>query len=364
MSDTIPSSIADVTAGWLDAVLHRSGAAPGAARVTSMRPTQIGQGIGIMGEIHRVELEYDGDPVDAPSSVVVKLPSAFEGNRAQGIALGMYEAEVRFYTELGPRTPSGLPRIHHAAIVPGTADFVIVMEDLSHLTLVDQVAGMTVDQAAAAVRVLASVHAAWWGRVQTDELAWIPSMVHDRIRMVDQLLPQVWPGFAATFGDALPAGGVELGERFSRSYFALQESFVTRPWTLAHQDYRAENMLFGDPAADEVVVIDWQGLGRGPGAYDVAYVLGGSLPVDERRTHERALVNEYAARLRSHGVDYDATRVWDDYRYAHALGGLATSVFAGATLDLSNERGRHLIETMAARHFTAALDHDCATLMR
>ena len=359
----IPASIDAVTPAWLTRVLHDAGALPAAGSVRGRNATQIGQGVGLMGEIFRVELEYGGDGGDAPASVVVKLPATAEANRAQGVALGMYEAEVRFYAELGPRTPSGLPTIYRSAIEPGTADFVIVMEDLGRLSLVDQATGMSVAQAGAAVRVLAEVHAAWWGKVETPELEWIPSMVHDRIRMVDGILPQVWPGFAAAFADALPEGGLELGEAFSRSYFKLQEGFVTRPWTLAHQDYRVENMLFGDPSADEVVVIDWQGLGRGPGAYDVAYVLGGSLPIEDRRTHERDLVAQYHRRLTSKGVDYDLDQVWDDYCYAQALGGLATTLFAGATLDLSNERGRALVASMAQRHFTAALDHDCLRLM-
>ena len=359
----IPRSIDAASADWLTAVLQDAGALPAGGRVSARRTTQIGQGVGLMGEIFRVELDYEGDRGDAPGSVVVKLPASHEGSRAQGIALGMYEAEVRFYAELAPRTPSGLPAIYHSTIVPGTADFVIVMEDLSRLSMVDQTAGMTVAQAAAAVRVLADIHAAWWGKVQTPELEWIPSMVADRIQMVDGLLGQIWPGFVAAFGDALPEGGVELGEAFSRSYFKLQEGFVSRPWTLAHQDYRVENMMFGDPATDEVVVIDWQGIGRGPGAYDVAYVLGGSLSVADRRAHERELVATYHARLTERGVDYSLEQVWDDYCYAQALGGLATTLVAGATLDVSTERGRALVTSMAERHFTAALDHDCMRLM-
>ena len=360
----IPSSIDSVTPEWLTGVLRDAGSLPRESRVQGRRVTQIGQGAGLMGEIFRVELDVEGDRGAMPPTVVVKLPATHEGSRAQGVALGMYEAEVRFYAELAPRTPSGLPVIYHSDIVPGTADFVIVMEDLCHLAMVDQVAGMTVGQAGAAVRVLADLHAAWWDKVKTPDLEWIPSMVADRIRMVDGLLAQVWPGVAAEFGDVLPPGGLELGEAFSHSYFALQQRFVTRPWTLAHQDYRVENLLFGDPAADEVVVIDWQGIGRGPGAYDVAYLLGGSLSVEDRRAHEDRLVRQYHERLTERGVEYSWGQVWDDYRYAHALGGLAVTLVAGATLDISTARGHALVVSMAQRHFAAALDHDCGRLMQ
>ena len=359
----IVSTIDAVTPQWLTGLFHGAGVLPTASRITARRNTQIGQGVGVMGEIQRVELDVEGDRGGTPATVVVKLPSAFEANRAQGVGLGMYEAEVRFYSELGPSTPSGLPTIYYSNIISGTADFVIVMEDLGRLTMVDQPVGMTVDQAAAALRVLAGVHAAWWGKVETPALDWIPTMNGPRIQMVDGALQQLWPVFAGLFGDILPAGGLELGERFSRNYLHLQQGFVNRPWTLAHQDYRVDNMMFGDPARDEVVIIDWQGIGRGPGAYDVAYILGGSLPTQDRRAHERDLVNEYHAALISHGVDYGAGEVWNDYCYAHVLGGLATSVFVGAGLDLSNERGKALVTAMSQRHFTAALDHDCGALI-
>ncbi|GIS34559.1 MAG: hypothetical protein Ct9H90mP5_10080 [Acidimicrobiaceae bacterium] len=51
--------------------------------------------------------------------------------------------EVKFYDELGEATGTGLPDIHFASINSGTAEFVIVMEDLCNLTMVDQAAGMS-----------------------------------------------------------------------------------------------------------------------------------------------------------------------------------------------------------------------------
>ena len=347
----IPKTFDDVTAHWLSEVLSLD--------VASISSTRIGEGVGLMGDIHRVDLTYKDQRNDHPSSVVVKLPSSFEENREQGVALGMFEAEVRFYSELGEQTGTGLPEIYFASIESGTADFVIVMEDLSNLVMVDQSAGMSFDQASAAVKVLANIHAVWWDKVKTEELEWIPSMVVPRIEYVDQVLPQIYPIFAQTFAAGLPEGGAALTEEFSRSYLSLNKKLAERaPWTLAHQDYRVENMLFGDLKKDQVVVIDWQGIGRGPGSYDLAYLLGGSMDTDLRRTHEKELVASYQAQLADNGVaGYSYERTWEDYRFAHLLGGLATSIFAGGTLDLSNERGVELITMMANRHVTAALDH-------
>lgn len=364
-SPIIPSGITGVTPTWLTSVLRESGALGPDGKAVILQPVQIGQGVGIMGEIHRVALMYEGDAGDAPESVVVKLPSTFAENREQGVNLGMYEAEVRFYDELAERTAAGLPTIHMSKIESGTAEFAIVMEDLSHLELIDQTDGMDPAQARAALHVLADIHAAWWDKVQTAELEWIPSMVGPRIEMVDQMLGQVWPLFVERFADRLPDGGVEVGAEFSQNYLRLNRKLADRaPWTLAHQDYRVENLMFGDPSEDEVVVIDWQGLGRGPGAYDVAYLLGGSMDTELRREHEADLVDAYHARLAANGIDdYPLDQARADYAFAHCLGGLATSIFAGATLDLSNERGYELLSTMSNRHFQAAIDHGGLELM-
>ena len=88
MSPIIPKNFVEVTTEWLSDVLSSD--------ITAMSSERIGEGIGLMGDIHRVELTHAGGGDEKPSSVVVKLPSTFEENREQGVALGMFEAEVRF----------------------------------------------------------------------------------------------------------------------------------------------------------------------------------------------------------------------------------------------------------------------------
>ncbi|MEM7218453.1 MAG: phosphotransferase [Pseudomonadota bacterium] len=342
----IPASIEEVTADWLTSVLG--------APVRAHEPTQIGQGVGVMGDIYRVRLDAEAA---LPESVVVKLPSSFPENREQGVALGMFEAEVRFYRELAPRVPAGLPAIHHADINPGSAEFVIVMEDLSELSMVDQVAGMSPAQAAAAVRLLATVHAEWWDAVTDGELDWIPTMNGPRIEFVDQLLPSLLEPFLDKFAHVLSDDARRLYRAFSTCYLKLGKALAAgSPWTLAHQDFRVDNLLFGD---DSVMAIDWQGIGRGPGAYDLAYVLGGSVATATRRAHEGELLDAYFDTLRARGVrGYDRDALHEDYAHAQLMGGLATAMVVGGGMDLSNERGMRLIESMSRRHAAAALDHD------
>lgn len=358
----IPKHIDQVSNEWLGGVLGTP--------VKEQTRTQIGQGIGLLGDIYQVVVKYSdavaAAELNAPASVVVKLPSSFEENRAQGVALGMFEAEVRFYNELAPSNTPGLPAIYHAEIDSGTADFVIVMEDLSALSMVNQSDGMSGADAHNVVQVLASLHARWWNQVDSPELAWIPTMTGPRIDFVDQYLTGVYPTFAENFGHRLPAGGLEIYQRFLGNYAKINQVIAARsPWTLAHQDFRVENLMFGTGDSDRVVVIDWQGIGRGPGAYDLGYVLGGSMEPAVRREHEQVLVRAYHEQLLAGGVTgYSLEQLWDDYGHSQLMGGLSTSILTGGAMDLSNERGTELIATMASRHVQAALDHDGAARLK
>ena len=111
-------------------------------------------------------------------------------------------------------------------------------------------------------------------------------------------------------------------------------------------------------------MLDWQGIGRGPGAYDLAYLLGGSMDTSLRRANEEHLLGTYHDKLLDAGIsnsgisNYSVDQLWDDYGLAHLMGGLATAMVAGSTMDLSNDRGTRLIASMVERHVTAALDHD------
>ena len=97
----IPKTIDEVTVDWLSAVLNDT--------IEGIEVAQIGQGVGLMGDIFRVTLQRANSESAGPASVVVKLPSSFEDNRAQGVALGMFEAEVRFYKSLATQVSVGLP---------------------------------------------------------------------------------------------------------------------------------------------------------------------------------------------------------------------------------------------------------------
>lgn len=346
----IPVDVTEVSPSWIEAALNAGGKVA-VGSVSGAELTQIGEGVGVMGEIYRANLTYSAG--SGPSTVVVKLPSRADANREQGVSLGMYEAEVNFYTKCADRTNAYVPNAYFAAIEPGTASFVIVMEDLGGLSMVSQIDGMSDAQAVAAIDTLASVHGSWWGRADDPAISWAPSTVHERIQAFAQMWPALWQMFQPNFGDRLSAEGLALGEWISTNYWRACEEFSKAPWTMLHLDYRVDNLMFDN---GRVAVIDWQSLGRGPAAYDLAYLLGGSVTVDVRRQNEERWVRHYLDKLQAAGVDYSFDSFWRDYRLAHVIGGTSTSVLTGATFDLGNERGKQLIGAMSERHFAAAVD--------
>jgi aminoglycoside/choline kinase family phosphotransferase len=287
--------------------------------------------------------------------------SPFEANRGQAVALGMYQAEVRFYRELASSVAVRTPRCYLCAIEPNH-DFVIVLEDLGGATAPDQLHGLSIAQASVAASALADLHAGFWQR--TDEIDWVPSVVDERIKAFAAMWPELWASFSSRFADWLPDGAVSAGEQIRDHYWDLMCRLGERPWTLLHQDFRCDNLFFAsDDGQREVVVVDWQSIGRGPGAYDLAYLMGGSLTVADRRQHEERIVREYHDRLVRHGVTgYSFDDLWTDYRISHMVN-TSVAVITGGTMDLANERGRQLVGTLAERHFTAVLDLDSVALI-
>ena len=83
---------ADLTIEWLSTAVG--------AAVADFDVERIGTGQ--MSESYRVRLQY-ANGNHAPASVVLKIAASDLMSRQTGMALGLYEREVRFYAEVAPR---------------------------------------------------------------------------------------------------------------------------------------------------------------------------------------------------------------------------------------------------------------------
>ncbi len=81
-----------------------------------------------------------------PSTVIVKLPAESEARGAMEL-LGGYRRELAFYQDVAGRAPMETPHVYAARMVDGTADFVLVLEDLQSWDNADHLAGLSMERA-------------------------------------------------------------------------------------------------------------------------------------------------------------------------------------------------------------------------
>lgn len=347
----------DLTPAWITAVLRAWGLLR-EATITGVRTQPIGNGM--LGLNLRIELDYDRAETGAPASLVAKMSATRAESRASGAALGLYLRETRFYQELAPRIRKGLPLAYFADVSDDGDAFCLLFEDLSPARGGDQLTGCSVDDAAAAMDAAADLHAPLWGDQAALSRPWIQRDF--MVSMYRQRLPAVVEPVAARFESLLEPGVIAVlrgyAERIDR-YFELQ----TGPWTISHQDYRLDNILFdARGGALRVAVLDWQTFLPGPGALDASYFLGAGLLRDVRRAHEQALMRRYHDRLCTLGVrGYAWDECWRDYRL-YAANGLILAV-VGAAITSPTERGDRMLSTMINRHAQQMIDLDTLSLL-
>jgi hypothetical protein len=350
-SPALVSDPAEVTPEWLTAVLAHAGALLD-GRVIAFESESVGTGQ--VGANIRYRLRYESPPVDAPSSVVAKFASADDASRATGIATLTYETEVAFYRDLASTVDISRPHCYFAAIEAGTANVVLVLEDLSPAEQGDQLAGCTLAQAELAMVEAARLHGPRWGDPTLLEHRWLVDRVGASTGIAD-LYRSLFGGFVDRYRATLDGQAIAVGERLGGG---IEQWSSYRPpgLTITHGDYRLDNMLFATQAGGRpLTVVDWQTVRLGCGTADVAYFLGAGLDPATRRDHERELVVRYHDAVVAYGVeDYPRDACWEDYRrysYSGYLMAVIASMLVGRT-----ERGDAMFMTMANGHAAQVVD--------
>jgi hypothetical protein len=348
----VPSLVSrpeQVTPVWLTDVLREAGALGRDSRVASFDATPIGTGQ--VGANVRFVLTYDGEP--GPPTVVCKFSSADPDSAAAGVSTLTYETEVAFYRELAHTVHVSRPHCYFADLEHGTANVVIVLEDLAPAEQGDQIAGCAVEQAEIVMDEAAKLHAPRWGDPSLADMAWL-----NRPPSGGTVLLFFWDGFLARYRDTLAPATIEEGQRLVGAVDALQGLRPLVP-TAIHGDFRLDNMLFDASSATRpITVVDWQTVHVGSGPQDVAYFIGNAFAdVDERREHQDRLVRRYHDLLVERGVrDYTFDQCWLEYRrhgYASLIMAIAASMLVGRT-----ERGDRMFMAMADRSAQLARDVD------
>jgi len=342
---------ADVTAAWCDLAL-----APhlGGAHVTAVRLEPVGTGQ--VADTVRLHLSYDR-PEAGPPTLVAKVPCEDATSRAASRATRTYEIEASFYRDLAHDLPVRTPVCWFAAHDPDTDAYVVVLEDVAPAAQGDQMRGCPIPDIEAAVDEMALLHGPRWGDPTLLEIGWLNRGTPDAVDNIVGLITMAVDPFKANYSDRLSDDSLALIDRFVPRLGSYVR-YRPEPWTIVHTDFRADNLLFG---GERVVVVDWQTVGLGSGPSDLAYLLGASLTIDDRRAAESTLVDRYVARLSAQGVGVDREEIWRLYRH-YAFSGLVMAIVA-SFLVRRTDRGDEMFITMAERHARQALDLDSESLL-
>ena len=346
----LPKRPEEVDAAWLTTALQAAGLD---VRVRSFERAPIGEGVGMMSGLERLELDYEAG--DGPPVMVLKMQAVNDANRAVAQAFDLYRREVLYYRDVAPRSAAWTPTIYFAEIEDN--DFVLLMEDLSDYRLGDQVEGCGLEEARLGMVWLGKQHASFWGNVDDPSLEFLPYVYPSYSS--DALLKGGafgWDVMVEAFNDVLPSHIKGLKARYMAAAPGLFQWMATPPLTVVHGDFRMDNFFFGDREDQEpLIAVDWQGALRGRATQDLGYFMSGSVRIEERRAHERELIGLWHRQLVEGAVtDYSADDAWEDYRRGILYVWIIAVVIAG-TLDRANERGHRWMAEMLKRS-VAAID--------
>ena len=77
--------------------------------VTNVSRSPVGEGTGMMADIAKLELSFEGPSESLPHSVIAKYASENPTNRQVAMLYNLYERETRFSEELNPLTEARCP---------------------------------------------------------------------------------------------------------------------------------------------------------------------------------------------------------------------------------------------------------------
>jgi len=270
MGFTFPTCPDELNSEWLSSALGRS--------VKNFETRPIGGGKGNLGDLVLVSLE-NGEQVVAK----------FAANRQEALSAakrsGLFEREIKFYHELAPKLDLRLPKLFASAYDPSSAYFVMLLEYLEPIKESDSISGIGVDYTRQLLVELSKLHTQGKDLVETP---WVQTMISQhRINNLTIMIEKGWPVLQEMCGEIVdPLKEINLLERFLETMNYLN----TLDQTIVHGDIKPDNLIISNQG---VTIIDWQGFGTGPPAWDIAYCMCQCLTTEERRFYESELLDSY-----------------------------------------------------------------------
>jgi len=295
---TLPVDAADLTPQWLSEALG-----------TDVTGVELLDHAFATNQRARIGLTY-ATAGAGPDSLFVKLAPIDPAHREMIGATGMGEREAQFYSDVAPTVN---------VVVPGCAfagsegdRFVLLLEDLSVRGCrfaSNGEWGIPADTAAGGLEDLAVFHARFEDPTERARVApWLmthrPSMSEATSGLMRWVLDENAGKLTTNYST--------IGELYVEHHAWFDEIWHTGPATYIHGDLHIGNVFLD---GDRVGFLDW-GLSRvSTHLRDVSYFLTMSVDIEERRKHERDLLQGYLDALRANGgVEISFEDAWAAHR--------------------------------------------------
>ncbi|MAG31634.1 MAG: hypothetical protein CL908_12170 [Deltaproteobacteria bacterium] len=318
----LPEDPSEVTPEWLTGALRER--FPDVS-VSSVEILEIHHGTNSNARV-RVGCEGAGA---LPETCFLKLPPLDPARREQIHRTGMGRREARFYRHLADRVPMRVPTPYVAQLDEATGAFVLLIEDLtaSGCAFPDPFDGVTYGQASMAMRDYALLHVPYEDEsYRRRQAGWV-----ERMPRGTDFGPSMLQYGLDHHRDRLADGFAEMAELYIAQQAELEALWDRGSQTLLQGDSHIGNLFLdsGRPG-----FLDWGLIQLGTPMRDVGYFITMALTPENRRRHERELIQEYLeARVEAGGVPIEFEDAWLLHR-VHA----AYAVPAACPLVLFPER--------------------------
>jgi hypothetical protein len=322
-----------------------------------------------MGQLVRFKLAYNQQEEGAPLSLIAKLPAQERKNRLIADSMMLYENENRVYETILPSLPLRTPRCYFSDMDPGPAErkirflqdlvermpkflanvtlgayllytlvrnrrYVLLIEDLSNYDYIDQRDGCSFEDAKLVMNLLGAAQSAFWEDDRLDQF-WLRPIA-ELSNLTYSLFKSALPVFKKYFWNIISKKERLIVEWLADHHYELDRYIAARPTTLVHGDFRLDNIFF-DREQNEIAVIDWSGVKKGPAVYDAAYFNLGTGNAPHTPDQVKELASIYYQGLIQGGVSgYSFTDFLTDYTHMQLNAYKATIVIIGS-LEMDND---------------------------
>lgn len=310
----ILSTLSNLTPQWLDAALAEAGHS--APPITVVEVRDMDDFVGFMGEVGIVTVGY-GAETDLPTEFVAKCARDDDFAREYAKVMLSFHREHCFYEHLASsvaaRASVAIPGCYVNLFDPETHAATLVIERIHPAAKGDILDGTTLERMRTLVGDLARMHGAFWMDDSLTGHEWLIDWNAPNLLAGIDRAQASWTAVREQFPQLHSDELVEMVEAFLADVPKWLARLAQRPWTLIHQDYELDNILF---RGESPVIVDWQSVMRSFPGMDLAWLLMASHN-DETLAGEPELLDHYRRELAAGGgPDWSAEDLAEDLAWA------------------------------------------------